>query len=147
MRTPAPAGVFCFWAVATVIYSLLVLSSPVSGSCALRAAQFARCVIARGHSIHRVFFLDAGVYNGTAAAVFPQDEADRIQPWIELAEQHAVELVLCISSALKRGMLDQAEAERYERPQATVHPAFIISGLGQLVDASANSDRLITFGG
>jgi len=130
-----------------VIYSLLVLSSPVSGSCTQTAAAFAQCVIARGHSIHRVFFLDSGTYTGAAAAVFPQDEADRIRPWIELAEQHAVELILCISSALKRGMLDQSEAHRHERQGATVHPAFIISGLGQLVDACAHSDRLITFGG
>jgi len=130
-----------------VIYSLLVLSCPTSGNCTQTAAAFAQCVIARGHSIHRVFFLDAGTYTGAAAAVFPQDEADRIKPWLELAQQHAVELILCISSALKRGMLDQSEARRYEKQASTVHPAFTISGLGQLVDACANSDRLITFGG
>jgi len=70
-----------------------------------------------------------------------------MQPWVELAEHHAVELVLCISSALKRGMLDRAEAVRHEKPGPTIHPAFNIGGLGQLVDASAHSDRLITFGG
>ena len=130
-----------------MIYSLLVLPSPASGSCAQTAAAFAHCVMERGHNIHRVFFLDAGAYTGAATAVFPQDEADRIKPWIELAEQHAVELILCVSSALKRGMLDQSEARRYDKQGATVHPAFTISGLGQLVDACANSDRLITFGG
>jgi tRNA 2-thiouridine synthesizing protein D len=140
-------GVFCFWKTLRVIYSLQVLSSPASGNCAQTAAAFAQSVIERGHSIHRVFFLDAGTYAGAAAAIFPQDEADRIKPWIELAEQHGVELILCISSALKRGMLDESEALRYEKQASTVHPSFTISGLGQLVDASANSDRLITFGG
>ncbi len=130
-----------------MIYSLLVLSSPASGHCAQTAAEFARSAIARGHSIHRVFFLDAGTDAGATAAIFPQDEVSRIQPWIELTQQHGVELILCISSALKRGMLDQAEADRHEKPGPTIHPAFTISGLGQLVDASANSDRLITFGG
>ena len=80
-------------------------------------------------------------------AVFPQDEADRLQPWVELAEQHGVELILCISSALKQGMLDATEAKRHDRPGPSIHPAFIISGLGQLVDAAISSDRLITFGG
>ena len=130
-----------------MIYSLLVLSSPSSGHCVATAAEFAQCVIARGHSIHRIFFLDAGTYTGAAATVLPQDEADRIQPWINLAEQHAVELIVCISSALKRGILDATEAERYDKPGATLHPAFSISGLGQLVDACVNSDRMITFGG
>lgn len=130
-----------------MIYSLLVLSSPASGNGAQTAATFAQSVIERGHSIYRVFFLDAGTYTGAAAAVFPQDEANRIDPWVELAEQHGAELILCVSSALKRGMLDQSEAKRYEKQASTIHPAFTISGLGQLVDASACSDRLITFGG
>jgi len=130
-----------------MIYSLLIVSSPVSGHCVQTAAEFAHTVIERGHGIHRVFFLDEGTYTGSAASVFAQDETDRIQLWVDLAERHAVELILCISSALKRGMLDQTEADRYEKAGASIHPAFTISGLGQLVDASISSDRLITFGG
>jgi tRNA 2-thiouridine synthesizing protein D len=130
-----------------MIYSLLVLSSPVSGYCSRSAAEFAQRVLARGHTIHRVFFLDNGTLCGSANSVLPQDEEDPLPRWLSLADSHAVELVLCISSALRLGMLDQAEAERYERSHATVHPVFHIAGLGQLVDACANSDRLITFGG
>ena len=113
----------------------------------MTAARFARGALARGHGIRRVFFLDAGSVAGSAAAVFPQDEEDRLQPWVELAERHGVELILCISSALKYGMLDNTEAARHEKPAATVHPAFIVSGLGQLVEAATTADRLITFGG
>lgn len=130
-----------------MIYTLLVLSSPASGHGARHAAQFARAVLARGHTIERVFFLDEGTAAGSDAAVFPQDEDDRLQPWVTLAQEHDVELVLCISSALKHGILDATEAERHDKPAATAHPAFIISGLGQLVDAGATADRLVTFGG
>ena len=130
-----------------MIYSLLIVASPVSGHGARTAAGFALSAIASGHSIQRVFFLDDGVYCGTASAVFPQDEADRLQPWLQLAREHAVELVLCVSSALRRGMLDPTEAERHEKAAATVHPAFCIGGLGQLVEAVNQCDRLITFGG
>jgi tRNA 2-thiouridine synthesizing protein D len=130
-----------------VIYALVVMSSPASGQAALSAARFAQGVLARGHSIRRVFFLDAGTANGSAAAIFPQDEVDRLQPWVELAEQHGVELILCITSALRYGMLDDTEAARHGKTAATIHPAFTISGLGQLVDAAACADRLVTFGG
>jgi tRNA 2-thiouridine synthesizing protein D len=130
-----------------MIYSLLVLSSPASGHATQTAAAFARKVLERGHSIHRIFFLDEGTQVGASTAIFPQDEAERLSPWVTLAQEHQLDLVLCISSALRRGMLDDTEAERYEKLAATVHPTFSISGLGQLVDASANSDRLITFGG
>lgn len=128
-------------------YSLVVLSTPTSGYGARAAAQFANAAIARGHSIYRIFFLDDGVLTGSNNAVFPQDEDDRLQPWLDLFENHNIELVLCISSAIKRGMLDSTEATRFDVPAATVHPAFVIGGLGQLVDASAHCDRLVTFGG
>lgn len=113
----------------------------------MTAARFAKSVVARGHSIARVFFLDAGTSNGAIASVLPQDEEDPLLPWVELAEQHDVELILCIASALRYGMLDDSEASRHEKHAATIHPAFTVSGLGQLVDASASADRMITFGG
>lgn len=130
-----------------MIYSLLVLSSPSSGQTARSAALFAQALIERGHSLHRVFFIDEGVHAGSNNHVLPQDENNPMEIWVALKEQYEVDLVLCVSSALKRGLLDANEAERHEKQSATTHPAFVISGLGQLVDASAASDRLITFGG
>lgn len=130
-----------------MIYSLLVLSDPTQGSMARNAAAFARTVLAQGHSLHRVFFLDKGVLCGAASSVYPQDEAAPLADWVELAQDHGVDLVLCVTSALRQGMLDAHEAQRHERGGATIHPAFTISGLGQLIDATAASDRLVTFGG
>ena len=129
-----------------MIYSLLVLSSPFSGHCSRSAAEFAHCVIARGHTLHRIFFLDAGTLASAASSVSAQDEDTSLKGWSELADQHGVDLAICITSALKHGMLDQVEADRHERA-STIDPLFTVSGLGQLVDAYASSDRLITFGG
>ncbi len=130
-----------------MIYTLLVLSGPAGGHGARTAAGFASAALARGHQVNRVFFLDEGTTCGNASAVFPQDETDPLETWAKLAEEHGVELVLCISSALKRGVLDETEANRYEKGPATVHPTFVVSGLGQLIDATASADRLVTFGG
>ncbi len=130
-----------------MIYSLLVLSDPTRGSMARNAAAFAHTLLARGHELHRVFFLDKGVLCGAACGIYPQDESSPLDAWVSLAQDHGVDLVLCVTSALRQGMLDEREAARFERGGATIHPAFTISGLGQLIDASAASDRLITFGG
>jgi len=130
-----------------MIYSLLVLSSPCSGQGSVSALRFAQAVIDRGHQIHRVFFLDEGTLAGASSMVSPQDENDAVQLWATLGTEHDIELILCVSSALRRGLLDSGEAQRYEKMAATVHPVFEISGLGQLIDASIASDRLITFGG
>ena len=130
-----------------MIYSLLVLSSPCSGQGSATALRFAESVINRGHQIHRVFFLDEGTLAGAVSMVSPQDEGDSVQRWANFGTQHTVELILCVSSALRRGLLDSSEAARYEKAAATIHPVFEISGLGQLVDAALVSDRMITFGG
>lgn len=127
-------------------YALLVLASPASGHGSLTAARFARALLARGHRLQRVFFLDHGTLNGLASAVTPQDERGALAQWVQLAAEHQTELILCISSALKRGLLDSTEATRHERPAATVHPAFELGGLGLLVESAQTADRLVTFG-
>lgn len=127
-------------------YALLVLAAPASGHASLTAARFARTLLARGHSLQRVFFLDDGTLTGLASAVTPQDEQAPLQQWVALAEARQTELVLCISSALKRGLLDSAEATRHERPAATAHLAFELGGLGLLVESAQTVDRLVTFG-
>lgn len=129
-----------------MIYSLVVTAAPGAGHASVTAARFATAVLARGHGLRRVFFLDDGALNGLSSAVTPQDETSPLDLWVGLAGEHSVELILCISSALKRGLLDASEARRYERDAVTVHPAFELGGLGLLVDAIQHSDRLLSFG-
>ena len=127
-------------------YSLLVLSAPTAGESNNTAYHFARALVDSGHELYRVFFYHEGVHAGAGLAVAAQDEVDPAGRWHELARQSGTELVLCIASAVKRGLLDDTEAQRHEKMAASIYPGFSLSGLGQLVDASAHSDRLITFG-
>ncbi|MEM9256935.1 MAG: sulfurtransferase complex subunit TusD [Pseudomonadota bacterium] len=130
-----------------MLYSLLVLATPWSGHSNRHAVLFAEGALARGHRIRRVFFLDDGVSTGNSNVIYPQDEDSPVDIWLTLAQDHNVELVLCVSSALKRGLLNETEAARRERTVATTLPCFTVSGLGQLLEAGQESDRLVTFGG
>ena len=103
-------------------------------------------MLAEGHEIYRVFFYQDGVHTGNRAITPPQDEVNIQRLWSELATDNHIELIVCIASALRRGVLDQTEADRYEKSCASLDPAFTISGLGQLIDAGLNADRLVTFG-
>jgi len=126
-------------------YGLVVLAAPTRlGN--RRAYQFAQALLDEGHSIGRVFFYDDGASTGLSAVVTPQDEHNSVDQWADFGKRHNIELVVCIASALKRGVLDETEAKRYDKNQATLHPGFQIGGLGLLVDAAAHCDRLITFG-
>jgi len=127
-------------------FAIAVYGAPYSHQAPLSAFHFAKAVLDQGHEIYRVFFYHDGVYTGNEAIAPPQDEPDIRQMWSSLAADNQIELIICIASALRRGMLDRTEADRYEKSSANLDEAFTISGLGQLIDAGLNADRLVTFG-
>lgn len=127
-------------------FSLMILGAPYSSQSVATALRFTQAAVDAGHSFHRIFFYHDGVNSGNALITPPQDENNIPQQWQSLADKHGIDLVVCIASALKRGVLDKKEAERYEQTNHNLNNGFTISGLGQLVDASIESDRLITFG-
>ncbi|MFC6631774.1 sulfurtransferase complex subunit TusD [Microbulbifer taiwanensis] len=127
-------------------FSLAVYAAPHSSQSAASALRFARTLLEQGHQLYRVFFYCDGVHNGSAIAAPPQDEANLVGQWQALQKQYSLDLVICIAAAQRRGVLNRREAERLERPAANLAEGFELAGLGQLADAVANSDRLVTFG-
>jgi tRNA 2-thiouridine synthesizing protein D len=126
--------------------SLLILGAPYSSQSVSTALRFANAALNTGHSLYRVFFYHDAVNCGNSLISPPQDEQNLPLEWQDLAKSHNIELIVCVSSALKRGVLDTTEAERYNKQHHNLSENFEISGLGQLVDASIHSDRIITFG-
>lgn len=128
-------------------FTLVIQSAPVSGASSQSALRFAQAALKAGHDIYRLFFYADGVHNATRLNVPPQDEQDLPGDWQALITHHKLDAVVCIAAGLKRGIIDAGEAARYEKPGHNLHPDFEFSGLGQLLDAAVNSDRVITFGG
>lgn len=126
-------------------FSLVVHAAPRSSQGATSAYRFACAALDNGHSIYRVFFYEDGVFNGNEQSINPQDETSLPSQWQALADKYDIDLVVCISSAARRGIFDAGEAKRQQR-QVNLAPGFEISGLGQYVDAQLNSDRLVSFG-
>ncbi len=129
-----------------MIFSLLILGAPYSSQSVKTALRFANASIETGNSIYRIFFYHEAVNSGNELLTPPQDEIHIPNEWQAMARDNSIDLVVCIASALKRGVLDSTEADRYEKPASNLAPNFNLSGLGQLIDASVKSDRLITFG-
>lgn len=126
--------------------TVLVHSAPYSSEAAYSAYRFTSSALAAGHEIYRLFFYYDGVHNSNASSTPPQDEFDLVKAWSELIETHKLDAISCVSSALRRGVLDPQEAARYEKEAASMGAQFVLSGLGQLVDANSNSDRVMSFG-
>jgi tRNA 2-thiouridine synthesizing protein D len=127
-------------------YGILVNEGPYQHQASDTAYQFAKAVLDKGHELYRVFFYHDGVNNGTRFAVPPQDDRKIPELWSQMAEAHGTDLVICIAAAQRRGLLDEGEAKRQGKDGNNIAPGFRISGLGQLIEAGIQCDRLVVFG-
>ncbi|UUD64400.1 sulfurtransferase complex subunit TusD [Pseudomonas seleniipraecipitans] len=127
-------------------FAIALFSSPSAPS-SRRALRFAEAALDGGHDIVRLFFYGDGVHSASGNIVSPQDETDVARQWRELIGTRQLDGVVCIAAALRRGVLDEAEALRYQRQAANLPVPWVLSGLGQLHEAAQLADRLICFGG
>lgn len=127
-------------------FAIALFSAPHAPS-SRRALLFAQAALAGGHQIVRLFFYQDGVYNASSSVVTAQDEQDIAQQWRTFVNEHQLDGVVCIAAALRRGVLDETEAKRYQRSAINIDAPWQLSGLGQLHDAVQDADRLICFGG
>jgi tRNA 2-thiouridine synthesizing protein D len=118
-----------------MLFGILVNEGPYTHEAADSAYQFCKAAVAKGHRIHRVFFYHDGVNNATRLTEPPQDDRNVVSRWSKLAQEHGIDLVVCVAAALRRGIQDDILA-----------PGFRISGLGQLIESGIESDRLVVFG-
>ncbi|MFL0798464.1 MAG: sulfurtransferase complex subunit TusD [Cellvibrionaceae bacterium] len=127
-------------------YALAIYGAPTSSQSAHTAFRFAETLLDEGHELYRVFFYHDAVYAGSSLVSPPQDEQNLPNLWGDLAEKHGIDLVVCIAAAVRRGVIDARESGRYDKASHNLSEGFELSGLGQLVDAAVEVDRLITFG-
>lgn len=126
-------------------FAIALLAGPQDPA-ARSALQFARAVLTSGHQISRLFFYRDAVLLASHLGVQPQDESDISAEWRQFIQDNHLDAVVCIAAALRRGVLDDAEAERWNRAVANTRAPWELSGLGQWIDAMQIADRAITFG-
>jgi tRNA 2-thiouridine synthesizing protein D len=126
--------------------SILVLGAPFDCQSSYTAYRYTEAALMLKQPIHRVFFYQAGIHTASNLTCPPRDEFDLCRAWQFLKSEYQLDLVVCIAAAARRGLIDESEAKRHSKPAFNISDSFELSGLGQLVDAIANSDKLITFG-
>jgi tRNA 2-thiouridine synthesizing protein D len=114
---------------------ILINEGPYTHEATDSAYLFARAAIEKGHEVSRVFFYHDGVNNSSRLTEPPQDDRHIVNRWTKLAQEHNIDLVVCVAAALRRGIKDENLA-----------PGFRISGLGQLIESGIQADRYVTFG-
>lgn len=127
-------------------FSIMVNEGPYTHQASDSAYLFTKAALEKGHEIFRVFFYHDGVNNGTRLATPPQDDRNVVKRWSELSEAHNLDMVICVAAAQRRGIVDPEEAKRNSKNADNIAPGFHISGLGQLIEAGIQADRLVVFG-
>jgi len=121
-------------------YAIQINHAPRPAISADSAYCFIQAAIQRGHDIIRVFFYHDGIHY--ASQWLPQAIAE---PWSTLAAQHGIDLVICISAAQRRGLLDPRLDIDENGTDRGVALGFRIAGLGLWVDACLRADRVMVF--
>jgi len=127
-------------------FTVVVYAAPYSSEAATSGLNFTKALLEQGHQIYRLFFFSDGVHNANRLAVLPKGEVNLQQQWDSLIRTNDLESVVCVTSAIKRGILNEPEAERHDLKPASMYESSEISGLGQLIDAALNSHRVVNFG-
>jgi len=99
------------------------------------ALAFAEEALAQGHQILQIFFQSDGVHQANRLGAPPPAEFNAAGAWSEFAASRNIDLVLCGTAGLRRGVRE-----------ANLAPGFRISGVGQWLEASLQADRIIIFG-
>ena len=116
-------------------FAILINEGPFTHQASDSAYHFTVAAITRGHEIYRVFFYNDGVYNSNRLSEPQTDDRNLVSLWAKLGKERGIDLVVCVAAGLRRGVKDEL-----------VEDGFRISGLGQLVEAGIQADRLVVFG-
>jgi tRNA 2-thiouridine synthesizing protein D len=115
-------------------FALLIKGGAVGG--VSTGLAFAKAALAGGHQIGQIFFQGDGAYLANRLSAPPAQEAQPVADWSRFAAETGVDLVLCSSAGLRRGVRE-----------ANLAPGFRISGVGQWLEATLAADRVLVFGG
>ncbi|MDX1589293.1 MAG: sulfurtransferase complex subunit TusD [Oleiphilaceae bacterium] len=126
-------------------FALVISAAPYSSQAPQSAFFTAQAILAQGHAISRVFLYGDGVLLANTLATPPRDEENWTRRWSELIQENALPATACIASALRRGVLDEAEARRHEQPASNLAPGWTMAGLGDWVEAEMTADRVLFF--
>ncbi len=115
-------------------FTIIVNNAPYLSQSSDTACKFAQALLEQGHELVQVFFYFDGVLNALDNSEPPQDDRDVIENWSKLAEENELDLIICSSAALRRGVSDKLAV------------GFKSDSLGRFSKAVTLSDRVISFG-
>jgi tRNA 2-thiouridine synthesizing protein D len=132
----------------------VVITTPPSSYLTITAIDYINAAIKAGVNVVGVFFYQDGVLNASANISIPNDEYQTHKQWEVLCKEHNIDLHVCITACEKRGLSDDInnnigndiESEiNNDLANTNISENFTVSGLGELVELTAKSERMVQF--
>lgn len=120
--------------------TLLITAHPDSPR-AWQALQTATTLLDK-QALAGVFFYGDGAYTANALRWQSADVPDVAAAWVALADKYTLSLPVCVSTALARGICDEANAHRHQLSGHNLKPPFVLVGLSELA-ISLDGNHLI----
>lgn len=121
--------------------ALFIQHSAFSGVYQERALSFLQAWLKENKPVARVFFYQDGVLTANIGLQNNQSVANQ---FIALSIEHKFPLQVCIASANRRGIIDEAQAKK-QNTRSTLNKAFELVGLGELAEAGLNNEKIVSF--
>lgn len=122
---------------------LVVTSSPHSRQ-GKEALQTAKTLLAQGASL-LVFFYGDGAYTANRLMWQTADVESVSHGWCILAQEYRLDLPVCVSTALARGICDDVNAKRHHLDGENLLSPFRLVGLSELALHLNDNTKLMQF--
>ena len=116
----------------------LVVTTPPNNNKTATALNIATQAVEAGYKLVGVFFYQQGVLNASSLVQLPNDEFQITKKWQLLHQEYNIPLHLCITAAEKNGLSDGQTLNT-----KNILDCYTISGLGELVELSATTDKVV----
>lgn len=127
-------------------YTILVMGSAYGTQNASTAFLFCQSLVVNTkHQLRSIFFYCDGVLNANKMNTPAVDEFNLIQAWQVLNKKYNVNLYVCISAALRRGVIEDEEISNVNIKKGNLACFFKLSGLIELANSIKKSDRIVQF--
>jgi len=128
----------------------VVVTTPPSSYLTITAIDFIKGAIEAGIDVVGIFFYQDGVLNASANLSIPNDEFQTANEWQKLHTIHNMSLHVCISACEMRGLTDEIDVDGNSPSgnndqQSNINQYFTVSGLGELVELTSKSQRMVQF--
>ncbi len=121
-------------------FCVVVHKAPYLVQAPVSALRFCQAVLKSEHHLRQVFFQQSGVLVGNRWAQADGGSESLFTAWQELGMVYGIPLILCSASVKHFGVISESNSI-----DGSI-PGFIVAGLGQLVEAMAQADRVVNFG-